>query len=186
MSLATHALDRRLDYDGSQLASLFAYREAGVAGDSVVSFRGACRVTDETMVDVEDHRAGATIAADDMLHFIAERFDERLEAMVLRQRLFGRIVADLVEARADVEVDVRGDDLFVGDGKLSISVATASPVSALFHFGVNVDRAGTPVETAALNDLSIEPDELAAAALEAWAAECDDVAFAARKVRWVR
>jgi len=186
MTVVTRLLDERIDYDGSQLSSLFAYRTAGLAGDSIVAFRGACRVTDETIVDVEDQRAGARIEGDDMLHFIAERFDERLEAMVLRQRLFGRLVADAIEERSDASVVVRGDDLFIGTGKLSISVATVSPVSALFHFGLNIDQAGTPVETAALNDLSIAWEEAAAAALERYEVETRDVAFAARKVRWVR
>ncbi len=186
MTVSTHVLDAPLDYDGSQLASLFAYRTCGIAGDSAVAFRGACRVTDETMVDVEDRRAGARIAADDMLHVVAEAFDERLPAMVLRQRLFGRLAADLVAERSGTPVRVAGDDLFVGDGKLSISVATASPVSALFHFGLNLSNDGTPVETAALGDLGVEWRPFADELLARWAAECADVRFAAAKVRWVR
>ena len=50
-----------------------------------------------------------------------------------------------------------GDDLYLGDGKLSVSIATRSTVSTLLHLGVNVDNAGTPVKTASLADLDIEP-----------------------------
>lgn len=186
MTIATHIIDERLDYDGSQLRSQFAYRTAGIAGDSVVAFRGSCRVTKETMVDVEDLVDGARIEADDMLHFVAEEFGTPLEPMVLEQRLFGRLAADLVAERSGAPVRVSGDDLFVGEGKLSISVATVSPVSALFHFGLNLQRAGTPVETAALGDLGVEWRPFCEELLERWTAERADVAFAATKVRWVR
>ena len=41
----------------------------------------------------------------------------------------------------------KGDDLFLGEGKLSVSIATASPVSTLIHLGVNEDASGAPVTT---------------------------------------
>lgn len=44
-----------------------------------------------------------------------------------------------------------------GCRKLSVSIATVSPVSALIHAGINVTTAGTPVRTAGLEMLGIDP-----------------------------
>ena len=47
-----------------------------------------------------------------------------------------------------------GDDIFVGDGKLSVSIATASISSMKIHFALNITINGTPddVKTASLED----------------------------------
>ncbi len=186
MTISGEILDQILDYDGTQLASLFAYRTAGVAGDSVIAFRGACRVSNDAMVDVEDLRANHRIESPDMLHFIAEHFGERLVPMILRQRLFARLAAERLARLAEVDVDVNGDDLFVRDRKASISVATVSPVSGLFHFGVNLETDGVPVPAIGLNELGVDWRTFAAELLDAYRREDDDVTFAAAKVRWVR
>ncbi len=46
-----------------------------------------------------------------------------------------------------------------GCRKLSVSIATLSPVSALIHAGINVSTEGTPVQTASLEMLGIDPVE---------------------------
>src|SRR5262249_25609063 len=68
----------RTNYDGSQLQSLFAYRQWGILGPSCVAFRGACEVSFDHMVDLEDLRAESAIRGSDMVHFIAEVFDRDL------------------------------------------------------------------------------------------------------------
>ena len=179
-------LDQPLDYDGSQLASLFGYRRTGISDDLVIAFRGACQVTAETMVDVEDLIQGATIYSPSMLHFLAEAFGEPLEKMVLRQRLFGRLAADLLEERSGAGVLVRGDDLYIGERKASISVATASPVSALFHFALNIETEAVPVPAIGLSELGVEWQPFATELLERYRDECADIRHAASKVRWVK
>lgn len=186
MTLSIRRLEDPTDYDGSQLSSLFAYRTAGIAGDSVVAFRGACRVTNDTMVDLEDLLGGQRIESPDMVHFVAEHFGERLEAMVLRQRLFARLAAELVAERSGRPVTVRGDDVYVAERKASISVATVSPVSGLFHFGINVRTEGVPVPAIGLEELGVGWDDFADAALVRYRDEMADVRAAASKVRWVR
>ena len=47
-------LPDKLDYDGSQISSLWAYNNFGVQDDSVVVFRGVCDVKIEHMIDLED------------------------------------------------------------------------------------------------------------------------------------
>lgn len=186
MTLATTFLDQNLDYDGSQLHSLFAYRTAGVAGDSIVAFRGACAVTVDSMVDVEDLRNGETIQARSMLHFIAEHFEATLTPMVLRQRLFARMVGAELQASGVAGVSVVGDDVFVGARKASISIATVSPVSGLFHFAINIDPAGAPVPAIGLRELGLDERRFAERMLAAYRDEMADVAHAAAKVRWVQ
>ena len=166
--MRTAWLDRPLGYDGSQLRPHWIRREAGLVGDAIVGFRGPCRVADREMVDLVDALAGESIAGDDMVHFVGEVFDDgELVRAVLRQRLFAATALEvLLELGADRALRREGDDLWLGRGKLSISVATRSLVSTLFHFAVNATNAGTPVETAALKDLGVEPAAFAARLLE--------------------
>ncbi len=188
MTLATVFFEKELAYDGSQLSSLFCHRTAGVAGDSLIAFVGPCSVKLDHMVDAEDRRAGATIYSPRMLHFIAEHFGARLEPMVWRQRLFARLVAERLALAARTSVAVRGDDLYLdrgGEKKASISVATVSPVSGLFHFAINVRTEGAPVPAIGLDELGVQVRPFADDVLEAYRRECDDVRLAAATVRWV-
>ncbi len=185
MPLTTRILDSEIAYDGSQLRSLFAYDTCDVQGDSLIAFVGPCDVTRESMVDREDVKQKAVIRAKSMLHFISEHYDERLPAMVLRQHLFARIAADHLSAFAGKRVEVAGDDLFVSGKKASISIATVSPVSGLFHFALNIDPTGAPVAAIGLLELGIDWRSFSERVLEAWGEECADLTHAATKVRWV-
>lgn len=174
-----------LDYDGSQLRSHFAYHARGILGDSIVAFEGGCRVDLEALVDLEDARSGSIIESRRMVHFLAEHFDRSLERTVLRQRLLVVCVAEALAALGATRPDRRGDDLFVADRKLSVSIATASPVSTLIHLGVNVDAEGAPVPAADLGELGVEARALAGEVLERYPAEMAGIARARWKVRAV-
>jgi uncharacterized protein len=184
-------LRRRLAYTGAELRSHFALRRLGIAGDSAVAFVGPCEVGPSTMVDLVDLRAGAEIRAALMLHVIVEHFDADIRRAVLRQRLLAAIARDLLAERAPrASITRRGDDLYwtASRGrerrrKLTISVATASPVSSLVHFAINVDASGAPVAAAGLRDLRIEPFSFATELLRRFAAELDSVEEAAVTVR---
>jgi len=190
-------IPKRIDYDGSQLASHFAYKSASLVGDSIVAFVGACDVRPEFMVDVADLASGCEIASRQMLHFIVEHFDADLERAVLRQRLLASILQQavntrlrsnlIVGAKSDRFVRRDGDDLFVGDRKLTVSVATASPVSSLIHLGVNIDARGAPVAAIGLSELlpreCLEP--LTTDVMVRYAAECEDIREARSLVRGV-
>jgi hypothetical protein len=75
--------------------------------------------------------------------------------------------------------------LFGADGKLSVSIATVSPTSALIHFGINVDATGAPVAAADLKRLGVDPWALAAGVMAAYVAEAEGATRAAAKVRGV-
>jgi hypothetical protein len=180
--MKTHLAPGRVDYDGTQIHSLWAYRTFGVQGDSLVAFQGRCDIPFANMVDLEDVRAKSRIASPLMLHFIAEHFDLDLEKAVLRQRLLAAIVRD--ELGGEVRRD--GDDLFLGPGKLSISIATLTPVSSKIHFGINIERAlDVGVETRALGDLRVDATDLAKRVLAQYAAQIDGIHDARTRVRGV-
>ena len=155
-----------------------------ILGDSAVAFVGPCRVEVADMVDLEDVRRRAGIYSPRMVHVIVEHFGLTLREAVLRQRLLGRLAGDLL-LDAGVSPRTRGDDLFVEDRKASVSIATCSPVSALMHFGVNVETQGTPVPTWGLSEARIPAEEFGERLIGAYAAEMDDVHRAMAKVRGV-
>lgn len=180
--MKTHLVPGRVDYDGTQIHSLWAYRTYGVQGDSLVAFQGGCEIPFANMVDLEDVLAKSRIASPLMLHFIAEHFDLDLEKAVLRQRLLAAIVRD--ELGGQVRRD--GDDLFLGTGKLSISIATLTPVSSKIHFGINIERAlDVGVETRALKDVGADPTDLARRVLSAYASQIAGIHDARTRVRGV-
>jgi hypothetical protein len=184
-------IKKEFAYDGSQLHSLFAYLGHGVQGDSVASWIGSCSVSKEHMVDGEDLLAGETIAGDKMVHFIIEKFHTPLVAAVALQRLFASICMDIVrefvvDSAVAAQFRREGDDIYFGPGKLSISIATVTPVSAVIHFAVNITNEGTPVRTAALKDFDMPPEEFARKAMKAFSDEVASIDSATTKVRWVK
>lgn len=190
--LETHFIDERIDYTGEQLVSRWAGERFGASADSMVAFIGACDVKPEFMVDLDDLRAGAKIRSDEMLHFIIEHFAGEprgpdLPTAVLRQRLLMALVAESVNRRlGEARVRREGDDLFDRDRKLTVSIATLSPVSALIHAGINVRTAGVPVPARGLADYGIDPRSFAEEILERYKREMDLAETACGKVREVR
>ena len=155
--MKTAFLEHPLLYDGTQIQSLWAYRSFGIQGDSIVAFLGGCDIPFEHMVDQEDVRGRKRIWSPLMLHFIVEQFDLDLERAVLRQRLLAAQVREEFESVTGRRLARVGDDLFDGKKKLSISVATVTPVSSKTHFGINVEKAeGLDVETEGLKTYGVD------------------------------
>ena len=182
--MITRWLDQGPVYDGSQLRAHWILQTTGIAGDAMVAWRGGCDVAAAEIADLDDVD-GPGIAGSDMVHFVWETFGE-LDLMLAmhRQRLLSAQAGELLRDRAPATPVRRdGDDLFVGDGKLSISIATKSPVSHLLHFAVNATQGGAPVPTAALDELGVEPQEFGQALLERAADEQASMTSARAKVR---
>jgi len=183
-------IDKKINYDGSQLRSLFAYMEHGILGDSIVGFRGACDVKIDHMIDGEDKRENQRICGDDMAHFIVELFECDLLSGVGVQRVLAALVKDAL-VRENPELAPRfireGDDIYflseIGEKKkFSISIATKSPVSTLVHFAFNISNEGTPVPTCALSDFEIEANEFVRNVLVSLEKEIQSMREATRKV----
>ncbi len=147
-----------IKYDGSQVSPLWAY-SMGIKGDSIVIFRGPMDVTFENMKDFEDRKAGKTIKGDDLIHIIVERFDSpaSMRLAYYMQRLLVICIRDTLSNHG-AETTRNGDDLFVKDGKLTVSIASAGVGSEKIHCGINITTRGTPadIRTAALEDLGIK------------------------------
>lgn len=186
--MQTHFIEEKYAYDGTQLRSLYAYLDHGILGPSIVSWQGACSISFDHMVDGEDLLAKAVIAGDEMLHFIIEVFDRDLFSGVLLQRLFASIARDYLKSQAgDVlggqDLTRDGDDIFLGDRKLSISIATRSPVSVMVHFAMNVTNKGTPVKTLSLEDLKLSPRRVSEDLMNIFKNEYASIVAATQKVR---
>jgi uncharacterized protein len=179
-------LDREIAYDGTQLRSHWIYQQSGELGDAIAAFVGAADVPLAHMVDLVDVALQAPIFSKRMLHFIVEHFDVDLSLAIVRQRLLAAIAAEELHRRVPAEaIERRGDDLYDGERKISVSIATASPVSCLIHFAMNIRSDGTPVPTKGLADYGIDPRALADALLARYVEEIDSMATARCKVRAV-
>ena len=174
----------KIDYNGSQLRSHFAFDTCQLTGNSVVAFIGGCDVKPEHMIDLADKNAGCKIASRKMLHFIIEDFGITLNEAILHQRLFVATMADLIRDLCKGAIIKRsGNDLYDGDKKINISIATASPISCLVHVGINIDSKGTPVPTKGLADYSVDPKGFALELMKRYKDEVESIRIARAKVR---
>jgi uncharacterized protein len=188
VSFTTLFSDRARPYTGVELRPHFLLTELGLKGSGMGAFIGPCQVKTEHLVDWEDRLASDRIEARSMVHFIGEFFGLSLGEGVLRQRLFMAILGqsiniELMRLGRPERVLREGDDLFVGDRKLSVSIVTASPVSMLLHTGINVDPAGAPVKAIGLGELGIGPQPWIPGVLAAFAEEISSMEWACAKVR---
>ncbi len=182
----TALLQETLEYRGIELRSHFVRERSRIQSDGVIAFLGGCVVDSERLVDLEDADAGSEIVSKRMIHFIGEHFQCGLREANFRLRLFISIAADVImEMAPSAHVARRGDDLFVGDRKLSVAICTATPTSAVFHFGVNDDPLGAPVPAIGLAELGVDAKAFALAVLERYSGECESIELALRKVRAV-
>jgi len=184
-------IDQKIKYDGSQLHSLYSYLNHKVLGDSIVSWVGACDVTLDHMVDGEDLLEKAQIKADQMLHFIIEKFDVQLFSGVCLQRLFAEIFISYIQKNSPVSKVTQkiircGDDIYFEKKKFNISIATISPASCLIHFAVNIDGKNTPVPTLCLEELKLDTKKTSIDMMNLFSAEINHITRATQKVKWVK
>ena len=179
-----HWIENEINYDGSQLRSHWIRETTGIEGDAIVAFVGPCNVAPEHMVDLEDRTAGSVIRAKKMLHFIVECFSVNIFEAVLLQRL---LTADALEELRIFMPDLRreGDDLYKGERKLSVSIATVSPVSGLIHLGINIDAEGAPVPAAQIPE-NVDIKQLAEKIGKRFCEEFESARRSTWKVKWVR
>lgn len=184
--MKTKLIKEEIKYIGSQLAPHWIYKNFGLQGDAIVAFKGECEVKLTEMVDIEDVINNEPIYSKYMLSFISEQFGVNLVEGVFRQRLLMCIIKELLEERG-IFVKRNGDDLIVGGGKLSVSIATKSVTSILIHTGLNILSEGAPVKASGLtSELGItDIDEFAIQVMSRYAEEINDIQLASTKVRGV-
>lgn len=182
---------KKITYDGSQLRSLWSFREFDLEGNSAVAFRGPCDVSGDALVDIADRKKGITIKSDDMIHFMVELFDHSLTRTILLQRLFASIVKEtLQEMNPAVRAIRKGDNIYIksedgAEKKLTVTIATASPVSTLIHLGVNVEPGEIPIEAVGLTALEVKVDDFVLKTLQKLITEIKEIEVSRSKVRGV-
>lgn len=184
--MKTLFIDKEVKYIGSQLAPHWIYKNFKIQGDAIVAFCGECEVKLTEMVDIEDVINKEPIYSKYMLSFITEQFNVELVEGVFRQRLLMCCIKEALEKRGFV-VCRSGDDLFVNDRKLSVSIATKSMTSVLIHTGVNILSEGAPIPVSGLkSDLGIDDvKEFALEVMKNYSEELKDIVLASTKVRGV-
>ena len=184
--MKTLFIDEEVKYIGSQLAPHWIYKNYKIQGDAIVAFIGECEVKLSEMVDIEDVINNEPIYSKYMLSFITEQFNIELVEGVFRQRLLVSCIKESLEDRGFI-VRRNGDDLFVNERKLSVSIATKSMTSVLIHTGVNILSEGAPIPVSGLeSDLGISDiKEFAMDVMKRYSEEIDDIIMASTKVRGV-
>lgn len=184
--MKTLFIENEIKYIGSQLAPHWIYKSFKIQGDAIVAFCGECEVKLTEMVDIEDVINDEPIYSKYMLSFITEQFNIELVEGVFRQRLLMCCIKEALERRGFV-VRRNGDDLFVNDKKLSVSIATKSMTSVLIHTGVNILSDGAPIPVSGLeSDMGIsDVKEFALEVMKNYSEELDDIISASTKVRGV-
>ncbi len=167
-------------YTGAELRSHWIRQTFGLVNDAAVAFCGPADVR-EHLVDLADRERQAFIYSPLMLHFLIEHFHMPLQEAVARQRLCMAIMRDLLPDLCGAP-QRSGDDIYIDGRKLSVSIATASPVSALIHMGLNIDAQGAPVPAIGLNELKITASAFAETVLNQYQAEDESMRSAANKV----
>jgi hypothetical protein len=178
-------LEKTITYLGPELRPHWGLEQTGVYGSLLTAFIGPCDVSTSHLVDWEDRLANDKIKSASMLHVLGEFFGTTLEAGVLSQRLL-MVWAERLLKESGLAVARSGDDLFVGDEKLSVSIATASAVSVVIHWGFNIDPTGAPVKAIGLNRLGWGNAEVLAFAkklLTHYIGELEEIRLAQCKVR---
>ncbi len=180
------SLKTKLKYDGSQLRSHFIMDSTGISGDAILSFEGPCSVK-EHMVDKDDVAAGEFISSDGMLHFIVEIFGAGLGRTILAKRLLIAIMFEEIVKKSRVRGLFRkGNGIYLGNKKLTVSVATVSPVSGLIHAAVNLTVKGAPRPVLSLKDLGIKAPVFAKDVKSRFCDEMESAKHSAVKVRPVQ
>ncbi|MHC5080942.1 MAG: DUF366 family protein, partial [Planctomycetota bacterium] len=129
--------------------------------------------------------SGEPIRSDRMVHVVVEHFGPDLDGAILRSHLLAALAFEQLVEAGGASLERRGNDLYWDERKLSVCVATVTPVSIKMHFGVNVTCGGAPVPAAGLADLGIDPETFARGLLDAYAAAMQGVAKNRSKVRGV-
>ena len=162
MTITQKHVDEIFEYDGSQINPSWAFQEFGIYGSSIVTWIGPVNITSDNLKDFAD--VGLEIKSNYMVNFICEFFDQQptnMRVAYLRQRLLVMIFREIL-TEYGILTKREGDDIFVENRKLSISIASVSLSSAKIHFALNLEDKGTPddVETIGLFDIKVNGEHV--------------------------
>lgn len=180
MKLTTKMIDKKFPYLGPELRPHYLLTEHGLKGSALAVWMGPCEVKTDHMVDWEDRIAKDFIKSKEMIHFLGEFFGFDLRETVILQRYLVSMVCQELMSHGCVQ---KGDDLYIQDRKLSVSIVTASPVSQLLHLGINIDPSGAPVPAIGLKEIGVDALGLTQKVIERFSTEFESLEWACAKVR---
>ena len=162
MTITHRHIGEIFEYDGSQINPSWAFQEFGIYGSSIVTWIGPVNITPDNLKDFAD--VGLEIRSSNMVNFICEFFDQQppnMRIAYLRQRLLVMIFREIL-TEYGIQTKRQGDDIFVDERKLSISIASISLSSAKIHFALNLEDVGTPsdVDTIGLYDIRVNDKQV--------------------------
>lgn len=181
--MKTYFLDYPITYTGEELRPHWILKKTKITGNALVAFHGPCQVKTESLIDLHDQLNNQTIYSESMVHFIGEWFETNLKTMVFRQRLMVATLSEIINAATGNHPTRLGNDLYIDNKKLNVSVATISPTSGLLHLGVNISSKNTPVPTIGLEDIKLCQFELTNLLLNSFKKEEEEIDIACAKVR---
>ena len=162
MTITHKHIGEIFEYDGSQINPSCAFQEFVIYGSSIITWIGPVNITPDNLKDIAD--VGLAIKSNYLANFICEFFDQQppnMRIAYLRQRLLVMIFREIL-TEYGVETKREGDDIFVDERKLSISIASVSLSSAKIHFALNLEDKGTPddVDTIGLYDIRVNNQQI--------------------------
>ena len=162
MTINHKHIDEIFEYDGSQIDPSWAFQEFGIYGSSIITWIGPVNIAPDNLKDFAD--VGLEIKSNYMVNFICEFFDQQptnMRVAYLRQRLLVLIFREIL-TEYGVPTKREGDDIFVDNRKLSISIASVSLSSAKIHFALNLEDKETPddVDTIGLYDIKVNGKQI--------------------------
>ena len=155
--IITHKhVDEIFEYDGSQINPSWAFQEFGIYGSSIITWIGPVNITPDNLKDFAD--VGLEIKSNYMVN---DQQPPNMRIAYLRQRLLVMIFREIL-TEYGIKTKREGDDIFVDNRKLSISIASVSLSSAKIHFALNLEDKGTPsdVETIGLYDIKVDEKQI--------------------------
>ncbi|MBX7075991.1 MAG: DUF366 family protein [Methanobacteriaceae archaeon] len=161
MEIKYKHINKKFEYDGSQIDPSWAFKTFGIKGSSIVTWRGPMNITPDNMKDFAD--VGLEIKGNEMLHCMSEFFDIQpadIRMAYMRQRLLVLIFKEEL-TKMGVESTRDGDDIFVNNAKLTVSIASVSITSIKIHFAFNIRDEGTPdvLDTIGIFEIKNKEDE---------------------------
>jgi len=183
--MKTRFIKEELTFTGEQLHSLFAYDNYNILGDSIIAFIGACDISLKETVDLETQKARKYSYVPKMLHFLCEHFEVDVEKAILRSYLLLDIAKDILNEKLGTNQIKRVfNELYDGESRVAISMATSSPVSSLIYVGVHIVPP-TDIPAKGLEDYQIDPLEFGNLVLERYAKDAERINQMRYRTRWV-
>ncbi|MCG3220313.1 MAG: DUF366 family protein [Candidatus Heimdallarchaeota archaeon] len=162
-NIVVEDFENNIIYDGSQLSSQYIANNYNVLGNSILVFRGGMSLSPAEMIDIKDiqresHLAEILISSDDSLHIIIEEFDiqpPNLEIEYYRLRLLTLIILEKLNLKG-IKAQRKGTDIYIGEKKLNVAIASVGVTNSKIHFGLNVGSSGFPQHVTAIGLLELE------------------------------